>query len=134
MANGDITSLRLKGKVVLPGGGFKQDGTPTQNKAIVWGELVCTTADAGIALDSYLTGGVGLFGLEELDVISFNALSVAEAAADDKLYLFNLDRGATAKIHHLEDVGQANAKPIDAGDAVTLAFWAIGTALSGDTA
>lgn len=132
MANGDITSLTIQGKIKLPGGGFKQDGTPTQNKGIVWGRLVCTTADAGIKIDSYLTGGIGLFGLEELDVINFNALSVAEAAADDKLYLFNLDRGTTPKIHHLEDVGQADAKPIDAGDAVTLAFWAVGTFKSGD--
>jgi hypothetical protein len=129
MGNGDITSLRIKGKVTLPGGGFKQDGTPTQNKTIVWGELVCTTADAGIAIDSYLSGGLKMFALEEIDVMSFNALSVAEAMDDDKLYFFNLDRGDTPKIHHLEDVGQTNSKPIDAGDALTLAFWAVGTAL-----
>jgi hypothetical protein len=130
MGNGDITSLTIQGKFKLPGGGFKQDGSPTQNKTIVWGTVVCTTADTGIAIDSYLGKGIKMFGLEELDVINFwPELADGDAVGQEALYFFALDRGTTPKIHHLKNVGNDNSTYIDAGDNVTLRYFAVGTAL-----
>jgi hypothetical protein len=130
MGNGDITSLTIQNRFKLPGGGFKQDGTPTQNKTVVVGTLVCTTADTGIAINSYLSGGLKMFGLEELDVINFFTTSAdGDAVGDEALYYYALDRGATPKIHHLKNVGNDNSTYIDAGDNVTLQFFAVGTAL-----
>jgi hypothetical protein len=130
MSSGDITSLTIQGKFKLPGGGFKQDGTPTQHKTVVWGTVVCTTADTGIAINSYLSGGIKMFGLEELDVINFVTKAAdGDAVGAEALYFYALERGDTPKIHHLKNVGNDNSTYIDAGDNVTLNFFAIGTAL-----
>ena len=133
MANGDITSITLQGKIRLPGGGFKQDGTPSQGKAIVWGTIAASTADTGIALDSYLQKGIRNLGLETLDLIDIQVSAYSGGTlTNDALYFFNLDTASGGeKIHHLENVGQANPKPIDAGDTVTLKFWAVGDILTG---
>jgi hypothetical protein len=130
MADGDITSLTIQGRFKLPGGGFKQDGTPTQHKQIVWGTIACSVADAGISINSYLSGGIKLLGLEELDVVNFfhSALS-GQAVGTEALNFFALDRGTTPKIHHLELVGSDDSQPISAADTITLHWFAVGTAL-----
>jgi hypothetical protein len=130
MADGDITSLTIQGRFKLPGGGFKQDGTPTQNKTILWGTIVCSVADAGIKIDSYLGSGIKMLGLEELDVVNWwHSASNGGAVGQEALYFFALDRGTTPKIHHLENVGADDSKPIDAADVITLHYFAVGTAL-----
>jgi hypothetical protein len=130
MSNGDITSLTIQGRFKLPGGGFKQDGTPTQNKAVLWGTIATSTADAGISINSYLSGGIKMLGLEELDVISFyHSAASGDAVGDEALYFFALDRGTTPKIHHLKNVGADDSAPIDAGDTITLHYFAVGTSL-----
>jgi hypothetical protein len=130
MGNGDITSLTIQGRFKLPGGGFKQDGTPTQNKTVLWGTLVCTAADAGIAINSYLSGGLKMLGLEELDVINFyHSASSGQAVGDEDLYFFALDRGTTPKVHHLKDVGADDSGYITAGVDLTLHYFAVGTSL-----
>jgi hypothetical protein len=132
MSNGDITSLTIQGRFKLPGGGFKQDGTPTQHKTIVWGTIATSVADTGIAINSYLSGGLKMLGLEELDVINFYPSAVSgDPVGDEDLYFFALDRGTTPKIHHLKNVGADDAGYIDAGDTVTLHYFAVGTALEG---
>ena len=130
MASGDITSLTIQGKFKLPGGGFKQDGTPTQHKQIVWGRLSCAVADVGIKIDGYLSGGIKLFGLEELDVINFFGSAYSgQAVGDEDLHFFALDRGTSSRIHHLEDVGADDATYITEDDVITLHWFAVGTAL-----
>ena len=130
MSAGDITSLTIQGRFKLPGGGFKQDGSPTQHKQVVWGTLACSVADTGIAIDSYLSGGIKLFGLEELDVINFFGSAYSgQAVGDEDLHFFALDRGTTPRIHHLEDVGADDSTYITSGDTITLHWFAVGTAL-----
>jgi hypothetical protein len=130
MSAGDITSLTIQGRFKLPGGGFKQDGTPTQHKTLLWGTIATSVADAGISINSYLSGGLKMLGLEELDVINFyHSYGSGAPVGDEDLYFFALDRGTTPKIHHLEDVGNDDASPISSGDTIVLHYFAVGTAL-----
>jgi hypothetical protein len=128
MANGDITSIKILGRVVLPGGGQTNTGVAKQNKTIVWGEIIGTSAATGFDLAGYESGGVKMLGLETLDVIDFEFRSVSGSAmANDKLYLADLNRD-TNKIFMLEDVGAADSIVPTAGDTIKLRFLAIGDA------
>ncbi len=131
MANGDVTKVAVLGSYNLPGGGNTTTGAQKQNKALIWGEVTCTAADAGIDIAS--TSGVAdaatwptALGFENIDILEFNIKTIAgEAAVDDNVYFFDVSHD-TWLIHALEDVGQSNAIPPTAGDTLILTFWAVG--------
>ena len=60
MANGDVTKVAVLGRFLLPGGGNTVTGKQVQNKTLLWGEIVCTAADAGINIGA--VGSVGAHG------------------------------------------------------------------------
>ena len=138
MANGDISKIAVLGRVKLPGCGTTTAGAQSQGKVVMWGELTCTAADAGINIAA--SGSYGAFttvpealGLDTLDFIEFTLKSTDGAlVADDTLYLFGYgwDPALAGLIHALEDVGANNSAPPTAGDALVLSFWAVGDTAS----
>ena len=133
MASGDITSVKILGRTVLPGGGNTLTGVQVQNKVLVWGQINCSYDNTGIDPSS-ATGTFGAsgtlasaFGLKTLDTVSFNLAATDGAAmADDALYFFNADVAGSGLIFGIEDVGaNGSAQPTDA-DVLDLRFFAIG--------
>ena len=138
MANGDVSKIAVLGRFRLPGCGTTTAGVQSQGKVLMWGELTCTAADAGINIAA--SGSFGAhatmteaLGLDSIDAIEFVLKSTdGEAVADDSLYLFaySFDPSLAGLIHGLESVGISNAAPPTAGDALVLTFWAIGDTAS----
>ena len=135
MANGDVSKIAVLGRFKLPGGGTTTAGVQSQNKVLMWGELTCTAADAGISV--FASGSVGAhatmpeaLGLDTIDAIEFTLKSTDGAAvADEALYMFDYSH-STWLIHALESVGNTDPVPPTAGDALVLSFWAIGDTAS----
>lgn len=137
MANGDLNSVTILSRTLLPGGGKTTAGLPVQNKVMVTGEINVTWKNAtGIdfstATGTAPGGDFRLLGCEVLDFVSFELRTTTGAApADDKLYLFALNR-ATSFLYGFEDVGQGtSAAPTD-GDVLTISYVAVGDEHSAD--
>ncbi len=135
MASGDITSVKVLGRTVLPGGGNTLTGVQVQNKVLVWGQINCSYHSSGIdpasATGVFGASGTlaGAVGLKTLDTVSFNLAATDGAAmADDALYIFGVDVSGVGLIFALENVGadgNATTQPTD-GDVLDLRFFAIG--------
>jgi hypothetical protein len=133
MASGDVTKVAVLGRFLLPGGGNTTTGAQRQNKVLLWGEITCTAADAGININA--SGSVGnhtgwpnALGLDVLDIIECTLKTpdpTGQTMANDKGYLFSVSHSGWL-IHHTEDAGSANPIPITSGDDLVLTFWAIG--------
>ena len=71
MADGDITTLKEFGRMSIPGGGIiRNTSTPTNNKVMVWGQLIATYDTLG--LDLLARGGLRAFGVSSADFWSFD--------------------------------------------------------------
>jgi hypothetical protein len=132
MADGDITSVKVLGRTVLPGGGNTLTGVQVQNKVLVWGQINCSYHSSGIdpasATGVYGASGTlpNALGLKTLDTISFNlAATDGGVMANDALYLFSYNK-STDLIFALEDVGVADAAAPGNSDVLDLRFFAIG--------
>lgn len=135
MADGDITSVVILGRTVLPGGGHTLTGGAVQNKVLVWGQINCSYHSSGI--DPASSTGVfgtpgtlaGAVGLATLDTISFNQAATDGAAmADDALSVFLANTSGIGVIFALENVGangDATIAPTN-GDVLDLRFLAVG--------
>ena len=133
MADGDITSVVILGRTVLPGGGHTLTGGSVNNKVLVWGQINASYHSSGIDPASstgvFGTSGTlaGALGLATLDTISFNLAATDELVmVDDKLYLFSAATDAVGLIFAIEDVGANGSTAPGNADVLDLRFFAIG--------
>ena len=139
MADGDVTSVKRLGSIVLPGGGNTTAGGQKQNKVLVWGQINCTYHSTGVDFASatgiYGAGGSVPLALG-LDTIDFIEVVVGVNSTDDNIDKDNLtlvQLDATKKLlFMLENLGQNEANAPTNADTLDLRFWAIGDAHNAD--
>ncbi len=131
MADGDITSIKQLGRVLLPGGGNTTSGKQVQQKVMVWGIIAASVDQLGIALDG-VNGTIKALGVDTLDFIDFELRAYDGAAAsNEELHMLAFNR-STNKIHTLENVGDNTVIAISDADTVELRYLAVGDAHSKD--
>jgi len=131
MANGDITSIKILGRTLLPGGGNTTSGAQKQQKALVWGTIACTYVSTGVALND-VNGTIKALGVDTLDFIDFELRAYDGAAAsEEELHHVAFNRSLN-KIYTLENVGDGTVVACTDGDTLELRYIAVGDAHSVD--
>jgi hypothetical protein len=122
MANGDVTIKTLYRQSL--GGGRDASGTPQNSKILVIGEITGDYVSTGLAINKL--GGPAAFGVNNLDYVYLNLISVAGVfPTAEKLGLANFDV-VNNKIFVVDDMGEADPAKPDDGQAVVLRFIALG--------
>lgn len=129
--NGEITSIKQLGRVLLPGGGNTTTGKQRQQKAVVWGTIACLYISTGVALND-VNGTIKALGVDTLDFIDFELRAYDGAAASNQeLHMVAFNR-ATNKIFALENVGDDTVVACTNGDILELRYLAVGDAHSNE--
>jgi hypothetical protein len=128
--DGDLVSVKILSRTLLPGGGVTTTGKKVQNKVLVTGEItvqwVSTGIDFSTATGAAPGGDFKLLGCDVLDFVEFSLRSTDGAApANDKLYMFALNR-STSVLYGFEDVGAGQSLPPSDGDVLKLSYIAVG--------
>jgi hypothetical protein len=131
MADGDITSIKQLGRVLLPGGGNTTSGKQVQQKILVWGTIACSYHSTGVKLND-VNGTIKALGVDTLDFIDFELRAYNGAAAtEEELHMVAFNR-STNKIFALENVGDDTVVAITNADVLELRYFAVGDAHSTD--
>ncbi len=122
MANGDVTIKTLYSQSL--GGGGNAGGVPKNSKRLVIGQITGDYVSTGLALNK--AGGPNAFGLNNLDFVYLNLISVAGVfPTAEKLGKADFDV-TNNKIFCVDDMGEADPAKPDDGQAIVIRFIAIG--------